>query len=244
MKLSEIDGELPTLVIFCKRPLLNQGKSRLATSLGAESALKVANGLLNCALEDALAWPGRLVLTISNHADMAWAEQLLDRKLQVLPQIEGNLGERINHIDRKLRQEGHQSLVFIGTDAPVLDGDHYYQTIRQLQSKHYVFSRAQDGGVCLMANAIPWPTLSALPWSTSRLCDALANCCEQNLCNTASYREANRAIAYVKPSYDIDEEISLNQLYQDLEKDSRPARRQLLATLDALNYIKENKQYA
>lgn len=242
MQLTQVHGELPTLVIFCKRPMLNQGKARLAATIGADSALLIAKQLLNCALEDANEWPGHIVLTVSNKEDAEWAETLLTRHFDVLAQNSGNLGQRINDIDLTLRSAGHHSLVFIGTDAPMLDGDHYHQTIRALREHDYVFSRAQDGGVGIMANALPWPNISTLSWSTSTLGKELADCCLQY---SDKYTDkTNSKITYVKSSYDIDEEVDLTQLYADLRQDKRPARVALRNIIEDLDCIKEDKRYA
>jgi glycosyltransferase A (GT-A) superfamily protein (DUF2064 family) len=212
----------PTLVIFCKRPTLQQGKQRLAQTIGATPALAIAKAMLACALEDARSWQGPVVLAVSSSTDMSWAGRLMDEKAEVMCQGRGNLGERLHTIDNQLRAQGHQSIVYIGTDAPALLPMHF-QSICQLLSEHsFAFSKANDGGVTIMGGNQPWPPLTELPWSTSQLGDALIQA-----------SQATGSVGLCEKSYDIDIESDLIHLLSDLQMDKRKARQFLL------NVIKE-----
>ena len=217
----------PTLVIFCKRPKLGQGKQRLAKTLGSEQALIIAKAILACALEDANAWRGEVVLAISSASDVAWARSLLPEKAQVISQGEGNLGVRINNIDKMLRADGHTSTVYIGTDAPNLSYKHYQHICSLLANNATAFSRAEDGGVTIMANGTQWPNLESLPWSTDTLGERLIN-----LSNTMG------SIGFTETSYDIDVEADLAKLKEDLVNDTRPARKALFKLLMASQALK------
>jgi glycosyltransferase A (GT-A) superfamily protein (DUF2064 family) len=215
---SQTPDSKPTLVIFCKRPLPAQGKQRLAATLGQHSAFRVASALLDCALEDAAAWGGSVVLSISSKKDKRWAESLLSRPHEVLVQSAGNLGARINAMDQHLRARGEEQLVFIGTDAPMLTNQHYQCTLEALASHDLALSHAEDGGVVIMANNRPWPDIQRLPWSTNKLGLALTEqCITQGL-----------TLKPIKPGYDIDTEQDLAKLASSLSRDQRPARVALL----------------
>jgi glycosyltransferase A (GT-A) superfamily protein (DUF2064 family) len=209
--------DVATLVIFCKRPLIYQGKQRLAATVGAESAFCIAKALLDCALEDANTWPGKVVLTISNKKDALWASSLLTRPHSVIVQNIGNLGQRINSIDKQLRALAHQKLVFIGTDAPMLTANHYNQTINGLCHHDVILSMANDGGVVIMANSQPWPNIEDLPWSTQHLGTALTQSCLADKLN----------LSYITSGYDVDIEQDLVKLKRDLKGDPRNARQNL-----------------
>lgn len=211
--------DLPTLLVFCKKPKLNQGKQRLAATLGAQVALAIAEQLLACALEDARQWQGAVVLSPSSKDDQEWAAKLLPDhpNVMIVAQPDGNLGERINIVDHQLRAAGHTHIVTIGTDAPILSADFYQQVILSLNKFDIVLSAAEDGGVTLMASSSPWPDISALPWSTDSLCQALYENC----------KAAGQEIGFIDPSYDIDVEADLQKLVEDLKSDRRPARRNL-----------------
>lgn len=213
--------DVPTLVLVCKRPALHQGKQRIAATLGSENALKLAYALLDCALEDANAWPGPVVIAPAHEQDHHWAGSLLSRPCQVLSQGSGNLGERLNTLDHHLRKQGVNRTVYIGSDAPILNEAYFTETINALMQQDVVLSPASDGGVTIMANARPWPTLEALPWSTSQLGQSLAALC----------REQELGVTSISPSYDIDNEKDLLILQQDIVDDLRPARQRLARLL-------------
>ena len=221
-----------TLVIFCKRPTLGQGKQRLAQAIGAEHALLIAEALLACAIEDANQWPGSVFIACSEHRDLIWAQSLMvnaDIIAQLPVRLSGNLGQRLNFVDNKLRHMGHQQLVFIGTDAPLLTPEHYQATIASLNHHDMVFSHADDGGVTILANNVPWPLLDSLPWSSEKLSEAISQLCQAQ----------QRNIDYILPSYDIDHRDDLLKLMVDLPTDRRPARQALLNIIYQLNLLTE-----
>lgn len=218
------EGQQATLVLLFKRPLIGQGKQRLAATLGAEAACYLAEGFLNCALEDLNHWQGSVVLAPASESDRDWAQQLLV-DVEVMPQAEGNLGQRIIALDKQLADKGYRQRIYIGSDAPMLTPKHYHQIGRQLLETEVVLSSADDGGVTIMATRVLWPdSLSDLPWSTGQLGQALALCCQQQ----------GQRVSYVESGYDIDIESDLIRLADDLMADFRPARQQLLQRLETL----------
>ncbi len=212
----------PTLVLICKRPVLGHGKQRLAASLGAETALRIADALLRCALEDLAAWPGPKVLCPSSSNDALWAAGLLEASCPIVCQGEGNLGARLVKLDNQLRQHGHREILYMGSDAPMLTVPHFSEAAQGLTNAQVVLSAAKDGGVVLMGTAAPWPNLEALPWSTERLGRELQALCEIH----------GLAVQHIRPGYDIDIEQDLHQLFTDLRDDRRPGRVRLLSVLD------------
>ncbi len=208
---------IPCLVIFCKRPALFQGKQRLAATVGAEQTYLFAVAFLNCALEDAQAWQGPVVLSPASAEDHEWAGTLLDRDHHVLAQTEGCLGTRLRTVDQQLRDEGQNRIIFIGTDAPILTPDHYQEARVALDQSDIALSPASDGGVTIMGSRKGWQDMSSLPWSTERLGMALESLCEKQ----------GHSVKNISPSYDIDHEDDLLKLWHDLSGDLRPARQKL-----------------
>lgn len=95
------------LVLVCKRPKLGFGKQRLAASLGVEMTQRIAEELLNCALEDLRGWAGSVVIAPSSQEDVEWAMSLMRQpNVWVQPQMPGNLGQRLNTLDFELRSKG------------------------------------------------------------------------------------------------------------------------------------------
>ena len=210
-----------TLILVCKKPAPGIGKQRLAASLGIEMTQKVAEALLACALEDACNWPGPVVIAPASAADVDWARNLsapIPSSLMIIPQVAGNLGQRLNTLDQILRAQGIEQLVFIGSDSPGLDTADYAATRAALQHADIVLIPALDGGVVLMANRYAWPDLSALPWSSDQLGAALIDAC----------RTAKQSVKTFGHGTDVDEMEDLVRLVTLLQRDSRPARCALL----------------
>jgi hypothetical protein len=212
------------LVVFCRRPSPGAGKQRLAPRLGAAGALAVAGALLECALEDAAAWPGEVVLSPEGPASAQWAGRLLTRRCGVEPQPPGNLGARLNGVDRALRARRHGRLLYIGTDAPSLTVPALLAADAALGRADVVLAPALDGGVTVMGARVAWPDLTALPWSEPTLGTALEECC----------RRAGCSIAKLPASYDVDEPGDLGSAREALALDARPARRALHDLLSSL----------
>jgi len=205
------------LVVFCRRPQPGVGKQRLAASVGREAAHAIACALLACTLEDLAGWAGPIVLAPAAAQDVDWARSLLGPRARVLPQPDGNLGERLEAIDRALRQDGHARLLFIGTDAPALPAGFFAAAAAALERADVVLGPARDGGVTLMGTRRAWPSLGALPWSTPSLGAALEAAC----------RARGDSIARLAESGDVDEAADLDWACEALAGDARAARREL-----------------
>lgn len=214
--MSSLNNHDPCLVLLCKRPAPGHSKQRLAAGIGKERALDIAQMLLDCAIEDLLAFPGPRALAPDQAQHQQWGQALCESAL-CIPQSEGNLGDRLNALDMQLRNLGYQNLIYIGSDCPSLDPHDYKRVTEQLQNSDTVLMMAQDGGVVLMASRKPWPTLSALPWSTPHLGQALAECC----------RNSGHSVSLAGESFDIDLQEDLKPLLQALAHDARPARLKL-----------------
>lgn len=212
-----------TLVVFCRRPSPGIGKQRIATAIGVGLTLELAKLMLDAALEDALAWPGPVALAPACGEDTPWASGLLARSARIVPQREGNLGERINGVDRELREAGSERIVYIGTDAPLLDYAYYARARLALEHADAVLGPAADGGVTLMGARRAWPNLADLPWSTPMLGAALDRRC----------RAHGFSVQQLEPQYDVDEADQLARLHTDLGRDPRPARMALRHWLES-----------
>jgi|CXWL01.1.fsa_nt_gi glycosyltransferase A (GT-A) superfamily protein (DUF2064 family) len=210
-----------TLVLVCKRPTPGIGKQRLTASLGIEMTQQVAEALLACAVEDVCDWPGTVVIAPASADDIEWAQALsvpIPSPVMIVPQVSGNLGQRLNALDQTLRAQGMEQLVFIGSDSPGLDSTDYAATRTALQQTDVVLIPALDGGVVLMASRCAWPELSDLPWSSDQLGAELIDAC----------RGAGHSVKSLGQGYDVDETSDFVKLITLLEQDQRSARRALL----------------
>jgi len=217
----------PLLVIFCRRPERGVGKRRIAHALGNQVALELAEHLLSTTLEDANDWPGPVVLSPAKSDDLNWARALRSPGYEVIAQPSGNLGNRINAVDQLARSKGHEQLIYIGSDAPVLTKKYFSRARVALANHDTVLGPAEDGGVTLMASRKSWPDLTALPWSSPDLGSELELIC----------MEAGHTVYLLEPRYDIDRSTDLPKLREDLRGDSRPARMKLCRWLEETGLV-------
>jgi len=196
-----------------------RSKRRLAERLGAQRATQAAQRLLDCACEDLAAWPGPRCVAPSA-ADEEPGAPPADA---VVVQPDGNLGERINHVNDELLRRGFTRQLYIGIDCPRLDVAYLTRAAAALDEHDTVLGPAADGGVVLMGVRGRWPPLHALPWSTSSLCESLRAACAAN---------GSRS-ALLPRLQDVDTPSDLAALRAELRNDSRPARRALAQWLAA-----------
>ncbi len=238
----------PTLAVMLKAPA--NAKRRLADEVG-DLAAQAAERLLDCVLEDALAWPGPVCLSPADPRDREWlvsesnatrvtesaflraavtdddtTEKFSTRHggpFELVDQEGGNLGERINCVDSGLRRRGAASLLFVGTDCPALDDTYLEQAAAALHVADAVLGPARDGGVVLMGARRPWPDLRGLRWSTPWLYQELRDLCS----------EAGWSVEELDVRRDIDNLRDLLDAGAALEGDERPSRRALAEWLSA-----------
>ena len=179
--------------------------------------------MLNCALEDLRAWGGPVVLAPEDNDDLAWARALplngagSGSRVRFLVQGAGNLGRRLERLDRTLRGKNFERRIYIGSDAPVLRPGHFRRVAAGLRSHDAVLAGARDGGVTMMATRRRWPALSGLPWGGPGLARALGAAC----------RRAGQSVLSFPGGFDVDRPADLARLGRALHGDSRSARRQL-----------------
>ena len=223
-----VDHNLPprpsALALFCRKPSLGAGKRRLARVLGDLRTFAVATALLECVLEDAAAWPDQLIISPAEASDAQWAGRLMSRSAWVVPQPDGNLGERIAAVDTVARVRGCDRVLFIGSDAPSMRPEDLTAARAALDHSDVVLIPAVDGGVTLMGSRVAWPDLTDLPWSEVSLGEALEHRCLQT----------GRAVTRLAGSYDVDTPEDLARAVDQLAQDPRPARRRLHALLREL----------
>ena len=210
---------VPTLVVMCTRPRLGPAKSRPAASSDERTALDLSQALVDCAIEDAEAWAGPVVLALAQPNDLQWAGTVARREWSIVGQTSGNTGERINAVDQVLRRHGARELVFVGTTAALQPQADYATVCDLLASNDTVVMPAQSGGAALMAARRPWPELATLSWNTRRLSAELAYLCEREGLSVA--RLERRPI--------VESLEDLPRIIEADAKDSRPKREALVA---------------
>ena len=209
----------PCIVLMFKAP--ERSKRRLAQQIG-DFAAAAADCLLDCALEDVESWPGPVCFSPAAPVDLEWLTSRLGSQALVVAQSEGNLGQRINHVNRELWSRGHTAQIFIGIDCPGLGPRYLEEAAAALADNDVVLGPALDGGAVLIGAKKRWPALGDLAWSDANLLRELVA-----LCTSLEWKTIiTGALA------DVDTAADLYAAADALSTDQRLSRRALCAWVD------------
>jgi len=192
------------VIVMAKAPEPGQAKTRLIPALGAAGAARLAERLLEHAVDAALAAGiGEVVLACApDTAHAAFAAQAR-RGVSLRPQGEGDLGQRMRRAFDDAFAAGTTHALLIGTDVPALDVATLHRARAALDAADGVFVPAFDGGYALIGLRRVEPSLfEALPWSSAAVMALTRE------------RLAAAGLAHVElpPVHDIDEPADLQHL--------------------------------
>ncbi|MEZ6064506.1 MAG: TIGR04282 family arsenosugar biosynthesis glycosyltransferase [Planctomycetaceae bacterium] len=207
-----MNGENRTLVVFARRPVAGQVKTRLATSIGPAAAADLYLAFLRDTLRIATLVPVERCIACSpaDEATQHWFTTLADQRLTVWPQPAGELGERLAACFEKFLDHPGDRLVVIGSDAPTLPHRLIEQAFDTLDAYDAVIGPAMDGGYYLIGarqtgqgaaalfNEIDWDGPSVLEQTVTRL------------------RESRYSLGLLPPWYDVDTLEDLQALHGHL----------------------------
>lgn len=157
------------LIIFAKKPVPGQVKTRLVPRLSSEEAAE----LYRCMLEDTLAKAARLTdidkyLFYEGGAAAGRYFSETVRGMTCLPQQGKDLGERMAEAFRQVFAQGYGAAAIIGTDSPDLplfSIEHAYEQLRD-PGIDVVFGPCEDGGYYLLAmKSLQRELFRNVPWS-------------------------------------------------------------------------------
>lgn len=150
-------GTLP-LIIFAKKPVPGQVKTRLIPALGAEGATALYRRLLELTLRNTASWSGpRYMYCAPDSRDAFFTSLASEHGLRLRDQAGGDLGARM----ASALADFAQGALLIGSDCPVLTGDHLEQAAAALQQADTAIIPSEDGGYVLIGQRQP----SAAPFA-------------------------------------------------------------------------------
>ena len=164
------------LIVFAKLAQAGRVKTRLATTIGSDRALRVYRRLLAATLRLALrspverrewrfdAAPGALPAR-----DAALLRRLANRGWIIAPQQGRDLGERMAQAIESGLEAG-DAVVLIGADCPVFETADIGAAFDALKQSDAVFAPAEDGGYVLVGMSRAMPELfEAMPWGSDQV---------------------------------------------------------------------------
>jgi uncharacterized protein len=151
------------LILFARWPAPGLTKTRLIPKLGAIGAAQLAKQLTEYAarLAKQLVCAATVCSTGASCADMT---QWLG--LPSVPQVDGDLGARMQAAFAHIFAKGARRIILMGSDCPGLTADILRAGFAALEQHDVVLGPAADGGYYLIGLREPQPQLfDAMQWS-------------------------------------------------------------------------------
>ena len=188
------------LCVFAKPPRPGESKTRLASSMGAVGAARLAQALFVDTWTTAATRPwADLVLATTDVAAPEWSH--LPETMRWSQGV-GTLGARMERILRRALRT-HACAIVIGTDLPGLPPGRLDQAIEALQTSDAVVGPTDDGGFYLIGlRRCPEGLLDDVPWSAP-------DTCARTLARLGDYGLTTRVI---ESWFDVDEPEDLVRL--------------------------------
>lgn len=218
------------LGVFAKFWQAGAVKTRLAASLGHATASRLHRAFVACLVRRLEGVPADCVLVCSPAVHQADFRALAGPAWRVEPQVQGDLGRRMQQFFHRALACGAQQVVLVGSDSPTLPAEFVEEAFRQLHRRRIVLGPAEDGGYYLVGVSGQVPDIfSAMAWGSNRVWD-----------DTVRRLDAAGCAYHPLPAwYDVDTRADLERLARELEAchdsaDPRSAlRRQVEAALAA-----------
>ena len=136
------------LIIFTRNPELGKVKTRLAKSVGDESALEIYKFLLKhtVAITKNLNVDKYVFYSENIHRDDIWDSEIFRKKLQTGT----DLGEKMQNAFSELFEMGYEKVLIVGSDIFELDQSDIENAFEVLQTTETVIGPATDGGYYLL----------------------------------------------------------------------------------------------
>jgi len=195
------DFHFPTstqaLVIFTRNPELGKCKTRLAKTVGDESALRIYKFLLSHTADvtEKLRVDKFVYYTDSIRKNDLWDDQKYTKRIQ----NGDTLGEKMHNAFSILFNSGYKKVMIAGSDLYDIKQQNLEEAFRKLDDSDYVIGPAKDGGYYLLGmKKMNSSIFEQKKWSTSTVLeDTLKDL-------------KNEDVALLEERNDIDE-------YEDLE---------------------------
>lgn len=201
-------------------------KTRLAATIGDEFAAEVHRQFLLSMLDRLQDVADRRFLVFAPSTHRAAFENLsLAAKWELAPQVDGDLGRRMESFMEDRFQEGADRVVLLGCDSPQLSIEMISRAFERLDEFPVVLGPADDGGYYLLGCSAPAPLFKGIDWGTDAVWQQ----------TTDRLRNAGIEWAELPQNYDVDIYADLERLRIDLKKQATEDA-SLQSLLEALEF--------
>lgn len=192
-----------TLIVFAKEPAAGAVKTRLSRELGERKAAQLYAAFLEDTLAHCRAVRGvelEIAFTPASALDVFAA---FAKGARITPQIDGDLGRRMDAAFESAFQRGARQVVIAGSDSPHVGERVIEGAFDALERGPLVLGPCDDGGYFLIGLARREPRLFAdVPWSTSAVLETTLRLA----------RELGIDAELLEAQFDVDEPADLARL--------------------------------
>ena len=162
-----------TLIIFSRYPEPGKTKTRMIPALGAKGAADLQRQMTEHTLNTATKLALTRNITIEVHfagGDIQLMSQWLGKDVRYVPQVTGDLGNKMLSAFKRAFNLGNQRVVIIGIDCPDMGQSILNQAFDVLEQQDLVLGVAEDGGYYLIGLSHPCTQLfQQINWGTDRV---------------------------------------------------------------------------
>jgi uncharacterized protein len=138
------------LGVLAKQPLPGLVKTRLAAETSPQWAARVAAAFLTDSLDRLASIDAHRVLAYAPPEAESFFSQLARGRFALMPQVEGDLGQRMAAFFDQQFQTGPTKMVLLGIDSPTLPLSYVEEAFEKLDRADLVLGPATDGGYYLV----------------------------------------------------------------------------------------------
>lgn len=161
------------VVVFAKAPVPGMVKTRLAATVGPDTAAKGHRAFITDLLSMLGGLDAKTVLAVGSKADLDHDAFHNLGDVEIVVQPEGDLGERLSEITRLRFDGGASRVLLIGTDSPTLGRLQIENAFDALQTHEVALGPTFDGGYYLLGlKKFNEHLFKGIPWSTSEVANA------------------------------------------------------------------------
>ena len=168
------------LIIFTRNPELGKCKTRLAATVGDESALNIYSFLLDhtVAITEPLAVDKFVFYSEALRKEDRWDDNIFRKKVQK----GDDLGQRMHNAFLEIFELGYEQAIIIGSDMYDLSSEELELAFTELNTHDFVVGPAKDGGYYLLGMTQPTEALfQNKKWGSDSVLEAtLANLKDHN----------------------------------------------------------------
>ena len=168
-----------TLIIFSRYPEPGKTKTRMIPALGITGAAQLQRQMTEHTLATAIALRLSRNVNLEVHfagGDIQLMQEWLGQDIAYIPQVSGDLGEKMRSAFDRAFNLGNQRVVIIGIDCPDINCSTLTQAFDSLKTHDLTLGVAADGGYYLIAlNRLTPQLFQNIDWGTEQVLNQTKN---------------------------------------------------------------------